>query len=758
MPIDPFKEQLSLHSKSINNLENKLTDLENFLPQQDQIINEILNKFNLTLKNLSYNQKTLENKFEDLLKNQLNSDQLINKLNKNFEILNESVNKLKHLKNSDLSNQHGFSLTETNNTNTTYRGPGRPKKYPSLSENLVTLPTGTVNISKNKKIFQDPNKPVCNKDIDSISPPISATSSAGNEIPRKRGRPPKKKNINLSTSTSPINSSNKRVFNENKTNFPELSSTKIINQRRKSTRTRREPNFYDEDNEEEKDNSILDESPNSVSDRDEDFECENKEYEDENISNGTFLSKHNDEVDSNSHIILTHDAINKTRRQLELERRRDPREKMLVSMKYSDRERAKHFMESNKDLLKAMKEEERKKRMSVINFEPPTVSTLQPPSTPNSVSLPSNQESAPQPTNSPTLSHTPKNALISNMPNPRPINVPPRKIGISSMLNNDDDTITPQKRKFPEIYNSNNDLPITLQPFSKHSTGSLSLSPDANNKRDLRDLIPMQPEKRDNRGRPATSSNGGDNSAALLMASPVELIYRDSYFYLRSDPSKPITVGTYLELKFRNKEEELIKLTLGEEDYAELTKQDRINAYFLKPEIDIETEFACQVLSNVTLTEKYVNSLEYFLMEFRWENRLVSLGLKLRESKRTWQRRKALFALFEFWRDKSKEKRGFPNFSILHAVKEMENYRVFINRSVSWFYNHITLLKMILFDLCDNTDTQWREWMFPKDSSLPTGADEGISKENINGVIDEMLTLDFLEDGTENMETKSSAA
>lgn len=54
------------------------------------------------------------------------------------------------------------------------------------------------------------------------------------------------------------------------------------------------------------------------------------------------------------------------RQQRELDKRRDSREKMLVNMKYNDRDKAKSFMESNKNLLKAMKEEERRKRMTSI--------------------------------------------------------------------------------------------------------------------------------------------------------------------------------------------------------------------------------------------------------------------------------------------------------------------------------------------------------------------------------------------------------
>lgn len=259
------------------------------------------------------------------------------------------------------------------------------------------------------------------------------------------------------------------------------------------------------------------------------------------------------------------------------------------------------------------------------------------------------------------------------------------------------------------------------------------------------------------------SSNGNGNLGlgtesrnTLLTATPIELICREGFFYRRDIPDVPITTGAYLEFKFKAKEEELINSSINEEDYAAKSKHEKMNAHFFKPDIQEETELAFEILSKTTLTEKYVNSLEYFLMEFRWENKLVGLGLKLRESKRTWQRRKALFALFEFWRDQSRDKRRFHNYTILHAVKEMENYRIFINRSVSWFYNHITLLKMILYDLCDNVTTQWREWMFPHNETLPALGQDGINEDNLNETIDNMLIFDFLDDGSENNQVKYS--
>lgn len=259
-----------------------------------------------------------------------------------------------------------------------------------------------------------------------------------------------------------------------------------------------------------------------------------------------------------------------------------------------------------------------------------------------------------------------------------------------------------------------------------------------------------------------------DYQANALLAPPIELVCRDGFFFHRYEPHLPVSTGEYLEFRFGAKEKQLrhenavfLDKKVTGFQVATLTKHDRTNSHFIKEDVALETESAYRILSRITLTERYVNSLEYFLMEFKWENKLVALGWSLRESKRTWQRRKALFALFEFWREQSRIKRGFRNYTIMHAVKEMENYRIFINRSVSWFYNHITLLKMILYDLCDSTLTQWRDWMFPKGSTLPvigeTTADGVlVTEDNLNELIDSMLTLDFLDDGSQNKQVKSS--
>ncbi|QEU59671.1 Sum1 [Kluyveromyces lactis] len=827
--ISSVQAGLESQRGTIRELEKKVSEIESILPETDEIIQKSIESVVVTLRNLSHNQQVLETKFEDLLKNQVNSDAAINDLS--VEII--KINRL-------LSDRSTMSATSGASSGTIgsaaygspayissasvsppHRGPGRPpKKNTSILSNgdkKAKLPFPSDHISKSKRLFLDPSKEKAESnsgyDADGIGNSRSRSSAnvkqeTPQEPKKRRGRPSKK-----STWEAQLTSSQKKTnAADNDTKERQSSSS-----RRKSQRLKSGSRQYDEQ-------SDLSSSFSGMSD--------NEGQDDEGDITDDQKQVANDVHDSRS------------RKQKELEMKRDERERMLVTMKYSDRNVTRNFMELNKDLFMAMKQEERKKRMTAVPFSVPVpLGKYQLSSkhleelskVPFSLSQTAeNSSGAQSPSSNPpdsARSLTPQTIVSAYNTLDQPGNVSsvskasaddvsgqnlsllnsehkdvndsvkrtssdigdrsqmfneaegPRKVRILSILNDDASTGMKTEENVsdrPHLLDMPNSTPqgsADALPSSQFSVNSTENSQDnfsittlqsggespnkkrhltLHDRRKMSRMIPMLPEKKDKRGRPSSNNQSQENAASLLMSSPVELYCREGFFY-RKGSTIPITAGEYLDLKFRHKEDELIKLTMHEEDYAELTRQDRINAYFLKPDVEIETSMACQVLSNVILTERYVNSLEYFLMEFRWENRLVSLGLKLRESKRTWQRRKALFALFEFWRDKSKDKRGFHNYTLLHSIKEMENYRVFINRSVSWFYNHITLLKMILFDLCDNTNTHWREWMFARGSELPLVGKDGVDVMNINREIDNILVLDFLEDGSKNSNKKSSS-
>ncbi|SCV03849.1 LANO_0G06634g1_1 [Lachancea nothofagi CBS 11611] len=804
-PVLQLQSQVEKQSDAIALLNEKLQQVENSTCTTDEGLNELLGNLTSSTRNLAYNQKVLENKLEDLFKNQVNTDSSVNALLNKLDLVSQSLNK------AVKSNAFAAPVPQH-----THRGPGRPPKtrngLASVAATLSmtskdSLPDSNVGIPRSRRMFQDPDSALSNEQQAGgpgltratrqqlqAGAPASSTLDQGLPPVKKRGpgRPPKRKHHWAERKQGASSQAQEADAQDTPHTESEFQQEAVPEEGQdvEEEEVDEEEDFDNEDGEyrgsdepklEEEEAFIAHSLGENSSVQVDDSYYEQKEPR----GRGRPSSKSSEKASPMS--------MAQVKMQQELERRRDAREQMLVSMKYSDRNKAKIFMESNKDLLRAMREEERRKRMTAFHYDThnqsggptpgsTTGNTPSPNATPSGSSrrpsqfMPLSQgnavnsahesfqagnsetgielnevvreeggartphsESTQEATATPTLASI---AASSDYATPVPSLIP-RKIGILSMLNEDEGESSGNKRKLPELYQNG---------FVSDFPNKKEKSEDAGN-RDFRSIIPMLPEKKDNRGRPANSSSSGDNSTALLLASPVELICRDGFFYRKSDPGLPITTGTYLEFKFKSKEDDLIRLNLSQADYAELTRQDRINAYFLKPDIEAETNFACRLLSKIVLTEKYVNSLEYFIMEFRWENRLVGLGLKLRESKRTWQRRKALFALFEFWRDKSREKRGFRGYTMMHAVKEMENYRIFINRSVSWFYNHITLLKMILYDLCDNTDTQWREWMFPRGEEVPVLGDS-LTEDNLNEAIDQVLALDFLEDGTDNRENK----
>ena len=721
---------------------------------------------------------------------------------------------------------------------------------------------------------------------------------------RKRGRPPKLRTVEtviLSASSKPNKKnsnadkqsplSQQQKFNDNDTN--NIDNTTMVDQTISniSTSNDNNPTFKDliDENRNDEDNSklktILTNKITTANNNN-----GNSPISTQMTKRIPFKPDNENEkntINKNEHDEYTNDKLSQENeeQQRKLDRLRDSREKMLTSLKYNDRARAKSFMESNKELLMALKLEERRKRLSSNYEHTLPVSNKQTKSEQNDNNdkqmknetndlKPMNKDQS----NESNLSNiekmqevtTKKNKSkmndkqdsndtttkideeksysdfseesISNIANQKLVDdstdhtlFDEKKTDLSNLLNSDADfskdkseteniTATKpnlQSKLIETQIKTSNKKPLTSDTALKSNTEDVEIN-HAYNLRTKRKLTGSNIAVFSNtteessidhttkKARTSTSNNLKENknnvdlekynvvnktkndvkdmeidtsldtrsvsddsiSDDAPLHEPIELVCKNGFFYNKGS-DEPITSGVYLKYKFKGKEKDLLakKSDIYEngkcENYTSISmgstnKYDKTSVHILQNVVEQETEFAYRVLSKTTLTESYVNSLEYFIMEFRWENKLVGLGLKLSESKRTWQRRKALFTLFDFWRDQSIEKRNFPNFTMLHAIKEMENYRIFINRSVSWFYNHITLLKMILYDLCDNVDTQWRDWMFPKDKPLPVigGYDEAtksvITAENINAILDKALVFDLLDDGTENNEIKQS--
>ena len=724
---------LKLIQEEVKSSSDQIKQLEELLLSRDTSVTNSLEELFNTLKTVSYNQTVLENKIEDALKNQMNTDNMVNRLTKKLEKLSETINISKYPIPKPICSivTNKYSSSAGNLTSdASRRGPGRPRKDGSpamfdkpnseLSSKLL-LPVGSIQISKSKRYFIDPkvkNEPL--NPVVKLNKSLSSSNISTNNEKRKRGRPPKKRTVDTVIINMDYDNDTEDVQTDSNMT-DDIEDVVGINRESNANSVNATP------------------VPTALS----------KTHLSESLlssppqrgSSKMATDTENPQGFQGAEVVIDLNL----RHERELDKRRDDREKMLVNLKYNDRDKAKSFMESNKKLLQAMKEEEKRKKMTIITYDnPPTTNTIASPVP----SLPfTNDQVLPN--------EVVKQSEINHKPNPI------QKIGISSMLNFDDDQ---QLTQF-QFVNGNASTKLSNQFSKRFRSDDEELDDADSSDSKLSSQFQRQLRKRrltseigedittalnSNNSISLSSTSPGENKSSILTDHPIELICKDGLFYRRNSIINPITIGDYLKFKFQDKQDELSKANSGDGDYGEFTKQDRMNAYFFKPDIELETEQAYNILCNTTLTEKYVNSLEYFLMEFRWENKLVGLGMKLRESKRTWQRRKALFALFEFWRDQSREKRNFPYFTIIHAVKEMESYRIFINRSVSWFYNHITLLKMILYDLCDNMETQWREWMFPKEEPIPRLEVNDIKESNLNQAIDNILTLHFLENEQNN--------
>ena len=355
---DSIQDELKLQADAIKAIHEKITEIEYVLPDSDKILQKSIESLSNTLRNLVHNQQVLETKIEDLLKNQVNSDAAINDLSLELS----KINKV-------LTESQGAYLSSHTSSVSTPRGPGRPPKRPSSilsnGEIRAKLPFGNVDISKSKKFFQDPQDTSFGRPIqmqqEVVHLPIKVQYPE--EPKKRRGRPSKKKKWQQNQQQDAIPQDIKHDDSVSEVNerLPGSQPVKVSSSidgkrsksdgkaksaagRRKSQRPKRGPQQYDEQ-------SDLSSSFGGASDDETQEEDDEEDItDDQKLSGG-------ESDDSTS------------KKQKEIERRRDERERMLVTMKYSDRNATRNFMELNKDLFMAMKQEERKKRMTAVHFD-----------------------------------------------------------------------------------------------------------------------------------------------------------------------------------------------------------------------------------------------------------------------------------------------------------------------------------------------------------------------------------------------------
>lgn len=400
-------EPVKMLADEVYTMSEAIKSLEKLYETRDITTTASIEELFTTLKTLSHNQTILENKLEDALKNQMNTDVLVNSLNSRMNQLSTTVANLSKVASSGAANASRSDSSQSVATNGTEqsrppsvrRGPGRPRKDGTsrFTDNSrlqvnpvkISLPTGAVQVSKAKKYFVDPNAPP--EPIPVVkSEPQEVTDAPAIPAKRKRGRPPKKRTVDTMVAQK------NEVKNDAKPKEDVVEETP-----REKTPQPAEHELVLLQPSEPLEPVMPTEQPMAIATASPSMSVsppitsrssspsshianlipsaaataettDNPENENDKVGTiptenpiittriigplarkrllGATADSDNIMIEMSSSSVAPDNGLesssNISRQQKELDKRRDSREKMLVNMKYSDREKAKSFMES----------------------------------------------------------------------------------------------------------------------------------------------------------------------------------------------------------------------------------------------------------------------------------------------------------------------------------------------------------------------------------------------------------------------------
>ena len=153
-----------------------------------------------------------------------------------------------------------------------------------------------------------------------------------------------------------------------------------------------------------------------------------------------------------------------------------------------------------------------------------------------------------------------------------------------------------------------------------------------------------------------------------------------------------------------------------------------------------EGHIAAKIFGRCFMSESYAQSLDFFTVEFMQQYSLALLNLQAAPSAESWRKNKNLFFLLIHWRELSREKRLYRHYTILHAVKELENYRLHSNNTISRLCRSYHEIKQYLTGLCVE-GSLWQPWMYAEGAELPILGKRGINPGNICQSLDKLLNL-----------------
>ena len=150
-----------------------------------------------------------------------------------------------------------------------------------------------------------------------------------------------------------------------------------------------------------------------------------------------------------------------------------------------------------------------------------------------------------------------------------------------------------------------------------------------------------------------------------------------------------------------------------------------------------EGDKAMEVLGSNIMTPGYLMTVEYFLGDYLQACHLVEEKLSPGCTTDYWRRCRNLFLLLMYWRQLAREKRGFRRYTMLHAVKEIENFRLHAQPKSYAISEPFFLDKKEQERIASSGKP--REWMYQVEKTLPFIGQNGITEANINAALDALL-------------------
>ncbi|CCD23866.1 uncharacterized protein NDAI_0C02060 [Naumovozyma dairenensis CBS 421] len=222
-----------------------------------------------------------------------------------------------------------------------------------------------------------------------------------------------------------------------------------------------------------------------------------------------------------------------------------------------------------------------------------------------------------------------------------------------------------------------------------------------------------------------------------------ELFTFDGRYYVDKESKKMVTASTFVDTHY----------TWLKKTAKPSTQKDKITTVPMSAMIRDESLDATHVLGKCIMDKHYLHTLEFFFLEFIWEDRLIQLGLEVEDDPKTVNFHYLLFSTIVHWRDAARKERGLESYTILHAVKELEHFRLALKKSVSWFYRNTILVEDLLNTYLEQPDVNW---MYSDKQALPILNRDGLNENNINEALESALGITKANDRSKISKGKSS--